>query len=296
MKLLRTSASTRPSSSTRRPSVVPNASQAAADGFTKRRRRAYGDKTRRSRIRRSVAFRAPARSSAATTVLKYSLGASRAQNSAKASAPASVREASMKQFVSSTNLRSPAAIRRQSMRESARPRNARAPLSKSLRNATKSSATSTASRSVDTPSDSRASSRSRGSSQKAFRTFPRRVARGAGLMAPVRALRPSAARRLTRVDVGTGILRLYATGYHVVRTTSESLALAPAIADERLWATERAAHAWPHGREHSQVASAASSNPFPHSRVASRLGSREGRAIVPSGAQPASRTSAKPAA
>src|SRR5439155_756699 len=62
---------------------------------------------------------------------------------------------------------------------------------KCLRKPTRSSAISTASRSVETPSASRASSTSRGSTQNASRTFPIRVARGAALVAPVRALRES---------------------------------------------------------------------------------------------------------
>jgi hypothetical protein len=88
------------------------------------------------------------------------------------------REASIKQFVSSTSVRDPVAILRQSIRDSARRPSARAPRIKSFRKATKSRAISTASRSLlDAPSDSRASSSSRGSSQKALRTFPTRLAR-----------------------------------------------------------------------------------------------------------------------
>ena len=86
------------------------------------------------------------------------------------------------------------------MRDRARRRRARALPARSFRNPTRSSAISTASRSLEAPSDSRASSSSRGSSQKALRTFPIRVARGAE---PVLALLESVDRRVMRVDVGT---------------------------------------------------------------------------------------------
>jgi hypothetical protein len=63
------------------------------------------------------------------------------------------------------------------MRDSLRPRRARVPRTSSFRKLTRSRAISTASRSLDAPSDALASSRSRGSSQNALRTFPIRVAR-----------------------------------------------------------------------------------------------------------------------
>jgi hypothetical protein len=88
------------------------------------------------------------------------------------------------------------------MRESVRPRNARAPCASSFLKPTKSSAISTASRSLDAPSDARASSRSRGSSQKALRTFPTLVARVRDVVTSVRDARTRVEERPRRRDVG----------------------------------------------------------------------------------------------
>jgi hypothetical protein len=63
------------------------------------------------------------------------------------------------------------------MRDSLRPSSARVPRTSSFRKLTRSRAISTASRSLDAPRDTLASSRRRGSSQNALRTFPIRVGR-----------------------------------------------------------------------------------------------------------------------
>jgi len=90
------------------------------------------------------------------------------------------------------------------MRDSLIPRSARVPRTSSLRKLTRSRAISTASRSLDTPSDVRASSSSRGSSQNALRTFPIRVARGPVVVTRARADRRRFDGVRRRVDVGTG--------------------------------------------------------------------------------------------
>jgi hypothetical protein len=144
------------------------------DGFTRRRRRTNGTRMSRSSARRSLALSAPARSSAATTALRWSPGAAQAQNSANEAACSALRDASTKQLVSSTNL---PGVMCQSMRDRLRPRSARAPRASSFPKLTRSSAISTASRSVAAPRETRASSSSLGSSQNALRTFPTREAR-----------------------------------------------------------------------------------------------------------------------
>ena len=114
-----------------------------------------------------------------------------------------LRRTSTKQFVSSTNLRPPTTAIGQSMRDRARPRNARAPRASSFRKPTRSRAISTASRSLDAPSDALASSRSRGSSQNALRTLPARVARAPELVMRDRGDRRRVDDLRRRVDVGT---------------------------------------------------------------------------------------------
>jgi hypothetical protein len=88
------------------------------------------------------------------------------------------------------------------MRERVRPRNARAPCASSFLKPTRSSAISTASRSLDAPSDARASSRSCGSSQNALRTFPLLVARAPDVVM-CRGERGRVEDRWRRDDVGT---------------------------------------------------------------------------------------------
>ena len=112
------------------------------------------------------------------------------------------------------------------MRDSSRPRSARAPRTSSFRKLTRSRAISTASRSLDAPSDALASSRSRGSSQNALRTFPIRVARAPDAVTRDRDDRRPVfeSRRLDVVDTGPRFS--YATEQHTVRTrNAESIAV-----------------------------------------------------------------------
>jgi hypothetical protein len=104
------------------------------------------------------------------------------------------------------------------MRDSLRPRSARVPRTSSLRKLTRSRAISTASRSLDAPSDALASLRRRGSSQNALRTFPIRVARAPDVLVRGRdERRPVFETR--RLDVvGTGPHFSYAREQDTVRT------------------------------------------------------------------------------
>ena len=88
------------------------------------------------------------------------------------------------------------------MRDRVSPRNARTPRASSFLKPTKSRAISTASRSLDAPSDALASSRSRGSSQNALRTFPTREPRAPEIVARVRDDRRRACDLPRRVDIG----------------------------------------------------------------------------------------------
>ena len=88
------------------------------------------------------------------------------------------------------------------MRDRVSPRNARTPRASSFLKPTRSRAISTASRSLDAPSDALASSRSRGSSQNALRTFPTREARAPEFVARVRDDRRRACDLPRRVDIG----------------------------------------------------------------------------------------------
>src|SRR3989442_1228429 len=139
------------------------------------------------------------------------MGAAQVQKLVKAAACLSVRDASTKQFVSSTNLRPPATAIRQSMRDRVRPRNARAPRTSAFLKLTSPRAISTASRSLDAPSEALASSRSRGSSQNALRTFPIRVARAPAIFTRARRSGGRVDELPRRVDVATCPSLLYAT-------------------------------------------------------------------------------------
>jgi hypothetical protein len=114
-------------------------------------------------------------------------------------------------------LRGPATAMRQSIRDSLSPRSARVPRASSFRKATRSRAISTASRSLEAPSEALASSRRRGSSQKALRTFPIRVARGPEATRAREDRRRRVDEFPRRVDVGISSLS-YATEQDNVRT------------------------------------------------------------------------------
>jgi hypothetical protein len=102
-------------------------------------------------------------------------------------------------------VRHPATAIRQSIRDRARPRKARAPCTSSFLKPTRSSAISTASRSLDAPSNVFAASRSWGSSQNALRTLPLRVARTPEIVSRVRPDRGLLGERFRRVggDIDT---------------------------------------------------------------------------------------------